>query len=112
MTNQEGPLDYSGHQPQEIRGYGLRAGDFRTPEEHDAISQEAFRKARELQDRDTQLRIEIATHEAHVKQSRDKAVYTRNQKGHSLTLWILFGGLVLWIPAIYYSVSPNHYWHA
>lgn len=38
--------------------------------------------------------------------------YVRGQHGHSLILWILFGGILLWIPAIYYSVSPNHYWHA
>ncbi len=39
--------------------------------------------------------------------------YTRQQKGHSLTLHILlifvFVGLVT-VP--YYSISPNHYWHA
>lgn len=43
---------------------------------------------------------------------RDKAVYTRQQKGHSLTKHLLFGWLLLWIPTIYYSVSKNHYWHA
>ena len=40
--------------------------------------------------------------------------YVRPQTGHSLTLWILLS-LFLVIPAvglIYYSVSPNHYWHA
>lgn len=47
-----------------------------------------------------------------VRQSRDKAVYTRQQKGHSLTMHLLFGAVVLWIPAIYISCSPNHYWHA
>lgn len=114
MSNQEGPLDYSGHQPSEdvdqygrstdqrinkdlpadfngVRGYGLRADDLRNRE-------------------NIALRVEVQ--QQPVKQGRDKAVYTRQQKGHSLTLWILFGGLLLWIPAIYYSVSPNHYWHA
>lgn len=38
--------------------------------------------------------------------------YTRQQKGHSITKHLLLGWIVLWIPAIYYSVSPNHYWHA
>lgn len=38
--------------------------------------------------------------------------YTREVKGHSIILWAIFGGLVLWIPAIYYIFSPNHYWHA
>lgn len=47
-----------------------------------------------------------------IKQSRDKAQYVRQQKGHSLTMHLVFGIFVLWIPAIYYSFSPNHYWHA
>lgn len=47
-----------------------------------------------------------------VRQARDKAQYVRQQKGHSLTKHLLFGWIVLWIPAIYYSFSPNHYWHA
>ena len=46
------------------------------------------------------------------RKARDKAVYTRQQKGHSLVLHLLLGAFVLWIPAIYISVSPNHYWHA
>lgn len=41
-----------------------------------------------------------------------EVIYNRAQKGHSIILWILLGAFVLWIPAIYYSVSPNHYWHA
>ncbi|AVJ51049.1 membrane protein [Microbacterium phage Pikmin] len=45
------------------------------------------------------------------RQARDGAMYTRSQKGHSLTLHLLLGVVVLWIPAIYYSFSPNHYWH-
>ncbi|GAB3797965.1 hypothetical protein GCM10028798_09770 [Humibacter antri] len=40
--------------------------------------------------------------------------YTREQKGHSLTGWIIASVLLviplIWV--IYYSVSPNHYWHA
>lgn len=48
-----------------------------------------------------------------VKQSRDKAQYVRQQKGHSAILhWIFLGPLTLWILPIYYTVSPNHYWHA
>lgn len=46
------------------------------------------------------------------RKARDGAVYTRQQKGHSLTLHLLFGWVLLWIPAIYYSFSPNHYWKA
>lgn len=33
------------------------------------------------------------------------------RQGHSIILWILFGGIVVWIPAIYYTISPNHNWH-
>jgi hypothetical protein len=45
-------------------------------------------------------------------QGRDKAQYTRQQKGHSLILHLLFGGLLLYIPTIYFAVSKNHYFHA
>lgn len=47
-----------------------------------------------------------------IKQSRDRAQYTRQQKGHSLTAHLLLGVVVLWVNVIYISVSPNHYWHA
>ena len=47
-----------------------------------------------------------------VRQSRDRAQYVRQQKGHSVIKHALFGGFVLWIPTIYYTFSPNHYWHA
>ena len=42
-----------------------------------------------------------------------EVIYNREQKGHSLTKWILlsFLGLPI-INLVYYSVSPNHYWHA
>lgn len=44
---------------------------------------------------------------------RDKAVYTRQQKGHSLTLHIILFFLVIGMFTIpYYSISKNHYWHA
>ena len=47
------------------------------------------------------------------RKARDKAVYTRQQKGHSLILNLLvIGPLTLWITTIYYTASPNHYWHA
>jgi hypothetical protein len=41
-----------------------------------------------------------------------EVVYTRPQKGHSIIFHILLGGFVLWIPSIYFAVSPNHYYHA
>lgn len=44
---------------------------------------------------------------------KDGVKYVRQQKGHSLTGWIFLSFLVIGIPfLIYYSVSPNHYWHA
>lgn len=42
----------------------------------------------------------------------DKAQYVRQQKGHSLILHLLLGGLALYIPTIYFAVSKNHYFHA
>lgn len=39
-------------------------------------------------------------------------VYTREQKGHSIVLHLLFGWAVLWIPTVYYALSPRHYFHA
>lgn len=47
-----------------------------------------------------------------VKVSRDRTQYVRQQKGHSLILHLLFGWVLLYIPAIYISCSPNHYWRA
>lgn len=50
--------------------------------------------------------------EVPVRQSRDRAQYVRQQKGHSWVVWwLLLGPITLWIPAVYYSFSPNHYWH-
>lgn len=43
---------------------------------------------------------------------KQKTIYTREQKGHSIIKHICFGWMALWIPAIYYTISPNHYWHA
>lgn len=43
---------------------------------------------------------------------RDKAIYTREQKGHSIIKHVFLGVFVLWIPTIYYTFSKNHYWHA
>jgi hypothetical protein len=38
--------------------------------------------------------------------------YVRQQKGHSLTAWIFASFFLVGIPGlIYYSVSPDHYWH-
>lgn len=44
---------------------------------------------------------------------RDKAMYVRQQKGHSLILHILLLGIGVGFFTIpYYSISKNHYWHA
>ena len=46
------------------------------------------------------------------KASRDVR-YVRVQKGHSLIFWIFARFFGIGIPfLIYYSLSPNHYWHA
>ncbi len=47
----------------------------------------------------------------HVMQARDRAQYVRQQRGHSIIKHVLFGWMLMWIPAIYYTLSPNHYWH-
>jgi hypothetical protein len=39
--------------------------------------------------------------------------YNRQQKGHSITKYILLSLVIVGLPGlVYYSVSPNHYWHA
>jgi hypothetical protein len=43
-----------------------------------------------------------------VRQAHDRAQYVRQQRGHSIILHAFFGGFLLWIPTIYYAVSPNH----
>lgn len=45
------------------------------------------------------------------KKARDKALYTRQQKGHSLVKLILLDWMTLYIRTIYYAASPNHYFH-
>jgi len=42
----------------------------------------------------------------------DGAIYTRQQKGHSIIFHLLVGFFVLWINVIYLTVSKNHFWHA
>ncbi|MGW6366955.1 hypothetical protein ACWFOB_23120 [Bacillus subtilis] len=38
-------------------------------------------------------------------------VRNRQQTGHSIIKHLCLGWLALWIPTIYYAVSPNHYFH-
>lgn len=57
--------------------------------------------------------VPAVDHKANVKVARDKAQYVRQQKGHSFILhWFVLGIFSMFIVPIYYSVSPNHYWHA
>lgn len=78
----QNPIDYNGHVPNEVRGYG------QVPN----------------------VTVEVQTPK--VKQGRDKAVYTRQQKGHSLILqFCVVGIFTLWIVPLYYAFSPNHYYH-
>lgn len=49
---------------------------------------------------------------APIRQSRDKAQYVRQQKGHSWLLhWVVLGVFTCFIVPLYYTFSPNHYWH-
>ena len=45
------------------------------------------------------------------RQSMDRAQYVRTQHGHSLVAHIFLGWILLYIPTIYYAISPNHYFH-
>lgn len=39
--------------------------------------------------------------------------YVRQQKGHSIIIWLILSCMGIGIPfLIYYTFSPNHYWHA
>ena len=46
------------------------------------------------------------------KESLNGTNYVRVQKGHSIILWLLLSctGIGLLV-TIYYTFSPNHYWH-
>lgn len=50
--------------------------------------------------------------EVPVRQARDRAQYVRQQKGHSFIVgWLLLGPITCFIVPLYWSFSPNHYWH-
>jgi hypothetical protein len=47
-----------------------------------------------------------------VRTARDRAQYVRQQRGHSWVLhWLVLGIFTFWIVPLYYTFSPNHYWH-
>lgn len=49
--------------------------------------------------------------QSEARRARDGAIYTRQQKGHSLFMWLLvWGPVTLWIPTLYFHFSPNHFW--
>lgn len=84
------PVDYSGHVP----GYGQ------------TVPRQASAQAQPYPP------IPAPRAEKPVKQARDRAQYVRQQKGHSWLLhWVVLGVFTMWIVPIYYSFSPNHYWH-
>lgn len=43
--------------------------------------------------------------------SGNAPIYTRQQKGHSIILSLIFGMFTLWIVPLYWLISPNHYYH-
>lgn len=46
-----------------------------------------------------------------VKVARDRAQYVRQQKPKSwIVWWLILGPVTLWIPAVYFSFSPNYFW--
>lgn len=76
-----------------------------------AIWTDHFRSAPAAQQQPIQVTVQAPV-QTDSKKARDKAVYTRQQKGHSWILhWVVLGIFSLFIVPIYYTVSPNHYWH-
>lgn len=49
---------------------------------------------------------------AKAPKEKENVQYVRQQKGHSIILHLIFGWFALQIPAIYFTISKNHYWHA
>lgn len=37
--------------------------------------------------------------------------YVQQRQGHSFLLHFLFGGILMWIPSLYFLFSPKHYFH-
>lgn len=49
---------------------------------------------------------------AKIKTSMSGAVYTREQTGHSIIVWLILSMFGIGIPfLIYYIFSPRHYFH-
>lgn len=46
------------------------------------------------------------------KAPKQKPTYVRQQKGHSAIIgWLILGPFTMFILPIYWTISPNHYWH-
>ena len=44
--------------------------------------------------------------------ARKTVIYVRAQKGHSILFWLFACYFGIGVPfLIYYTLSPNHYWH-
>lgn len=96
----------------EIRGYGQVPPREMFPQ-HDlaGVHGDGFEP---VSSRKASLETEKRANVAHrgVKQSRDRAQYVRQQKGHSFILEVLvFGIFTFWIRPIYLAASPNHFFH-
>lgn len=83
------------------------------PETFQPLTVAEVNAIRAQQEAETSKRRNVAHRkEGTMKTSRDGAQYIRQQKGHSWLLhWVVLGIFSLFIVPIYYSVSPNHYWH-
>ena len=102
--------------PAQVRGYGLHPNDYsgHVPD-LDQYGRPVDRRIDTTKPVDypyPPVPAQRAKAEKPVKQARDRAQYVRQQKGHSWLLhWIVLGVFTMWIVPIYYSFSPNHYWH-
>lgn len=45
------------------------------------------------------------------KNQQNKPVQKSYPIDHSLILWLLFGGILAYIPIIYFTISKKHKWH-
>lgn len=49
----------------------------------------------------------IKNNEKHGKKANPKTYPVE----HSIILWLLFGGIFVYIPVIYFTISKKHKWH-
>lgn len=86
----------------------------RKPEEGGVkrLSEEEAKAYPALTARDVTDILNARDAETKIRQSKDRAQYVRQQKGHSWLLhWCVLGIFTVFIVPIYYTFSPNHYWH-